>query len=86
MPLRYSDRFIDKYEALPVVIRKKVDKALKMLESGFRHPGLQSHPIRSSPGVYESRVDLKIRITYERIGDILKIRNVDNHDECLKNP
>ncbi len=86
MPLRYSDRFIDKYGALPLVIRNKVDKALKLLERDFRHPGLQSHPVAGYPGIYEARVDQKIRITYERSGNILKIRNIDNHDECLRNP
>jgi len=25
-------------------------------------------------------------MTYERRGDILYMRNLDNHDECLKNP
>jgi hypothetical protein len=25
-------------------------------------------------------------MTYERHGDILILRNVDNHDECLKKP
>ncbi len=86
MPLRYSDRFIDKYAELSLAIRKKVDKALKLLENDFRYPGLQSHPITGFPGIYEARVNQKIRITYERSGNILKIRNVDNHDECLRQP
>jgi mRNA-degrading endonuclease RelE of RelBE toxin-antitoxin system len=86
MPLRYTDRFIDKYAALPLVIRNKVDKALKMLENDFRHPGLQSHSLGGSPGIFEARVDQRYRLTYERSGNILNIRNVDNHDECLKNP
>ena len=86
MPLRYSRRFIDKYVLLPLTVRNKVDKVLALLETNFRHPGLQSHPILGSPGIYEARVDQEFRITYERSSDILKIRNIDNHDECLRNP
>jgi hypothetical protein len=37
--------------------------------------------------VYEARVDVNYRLTYERLaGDILLIRVVGLHDEALKNP
>jgi len=86
MTIQYTEKFADKYSHLPAAIRSKVDKAVKLLDENFRHPGLQSHPIQSIPGVYEAYVDDKYRITYDRKGNIFTIRNVDNHDECLRSP
>jgi mRNA-degrading endonuclease YafQ of YafQ-DinJ toxin-antitoxin module len=86
MTIEYSERFSYKYSHLQASIRSKVDKALKLLDENFRHPGLQSHPVQSLPGVYEAYVDDKYRITYDRKGNIFTMRNVDNHDECLRNP
>ncbi len=86
MPLRYTERFERKYIKLPLTVRLKVKKALKLLETNFRHPGLRSHPVEGAPGIYEAYVDIKYRMTFERSGKVLILRNVDNHDECLKNP
>jgi hypothetical protein len=86
MPVRLSNRFAAKYRGLPESLKLKVDKALKMLDADFRHPGLHSHPLGSAPGIYEVYVDRKYRMTYERRGDLFFMRNVDNYDECLKNP
>lgn len=86
MPLRYSNQFKEKYQKLSPDLRSKVDKALRYLDEDFRHPGLHSHPVQGYPGVFEAYVDQKYCLTYEREGNILKIRNVDNHDDCLRNP
>lgn len=86
MPIRFTERFVRQYERLPETIQKKVDKALFLLESDFRHHGLRSHPLEGVKGVFEAYVDAKYRMTFERHGGIFIMRNVDNHDECLKNP
>jgi mRNA-degrading endonuclease YafQ of YafQ-DinJ toxin-antitoxin module len=86
MPLKLTERFRKQYIKLPLVIRHKVDKSLKLLDSDFRHPGLRSHPVEGAPGIFEAYVDRKYRLTYERSGDTLILRNVDNHDECLREP
>ncbi|OGO18342.1 MAG: hypothetical protein A2Z15_01655 [Chloroflexi bacterium RBG_16_50_11] len=86
MPLYYTERFKLQYVRLPANIRLKVDKSLKLLDANFRHPGLRSHPVEGAPAIYEAYVDRRYRMTFERRGDILMMRNVDNHDECLRNP
>lgn len=86
MPVRYTTRFRKKYGELSIVMQHKVDKAIEFLDSNFRYPGLNSHPLQGYPGIYEAYVDDKYRMTFERRGDIFIMRNVDNHDECLKNP
>jgi hypothetical protein len=31
-------------------------------------------------------VDIHYRMTFERTGNLFILRNVDNHDDCLKTP
>ncbi|MEI7988341.1 MAG: type II toxin-antitoxin system RelE/ParE family toxin [Chloroflexota bacterium] len=79
--------FILLYQALPASIRKKVDKTIALLAENPRHPSLQTKPIRGTNGIYEARVDLDYRLTYERLsGDTLLLRAVGRHDETIKNP
>jgi hypothetical protein len=46
--------------------------------------------VRGYTDVWEAHADLKYRLTfqYEQVDGetICILRNVDNHDECLKNP
>jgi mRNA-degrading endonuclease RelE of RelBE toxin-antitoxin system len=86
MPVILSNRFLSAYDRLPLEIRKKVRKALKLLDSNPRHPSLQIHPIKGIQGIYEARIDRKYRMSFQFDGENKVMRNVDNHDECLKNP
>jgi hypothetical protein len=86
MPIELTERFVRQYSLLPSTIQKKIDKALISLGADFRRPGLRSHPVESAPGIFEAYVDQKYRMTFERHGDTFAMRNVDNHDECLRNP
>jgi len=86
MPIELTERFVRQYARLPKTIQRKVDKALAFLDADFRHPGLRCHPIEGAPGVLEAYVDSKYRMTFERRGDTFVMRNVDNHNECLKQP
>ncbi|MDP3184251.1 MAG: type II toxin-antitoxin system RelE/ParE family toxin [Anaerolineales bacterium] len=82
-----SERFEASYEELPAEIRKKVLKAMRLLAENPRHPSLQTKPIQSFKGIYEARVDINYRMTYERLpNDVLVIRTVARHDETFKNP
>ncbi len=86
MSIQFSERFVKQYERLPGTMQKKVDKELRLLDANFRHPGLRGHPVEGVEDIFAAYVDDKYRMTFERRGDKLFMRNVDNHDECLKNP
>ena len=81
MPIELTEQFVKQYARLPKTIQQKVDKALAILDADFRHPGLRCHPVESAPGIVEAYVDHKYRMTFERHGDTLIVRNVDNHDD-----
>lgn len=86
MTVNLSERFISQYARLPKTIQRKVDKALLLLDADHRHPGLRSHPVQGADGIFKAYVDDKYRMTFNREGDELFLRNVDNHEECLKKP
>ena len=86
MPIQFTERFVKQYEPFPKTIQRKVDKALRLLDADFRHPGLRSHPVEGVREIYEAYVDAEYRMTFERHGNVFVMRNVDNHDECLENP
>ena len=86
MPVIITDRFLKAYDDLPLEIRKKVKKALGLLDADPRHPSLQVHPIKGCRNLYEARVDRKYRMSFMFDGDNKILRNVDNHEACLKNP
>jgi len=86
VPVVFTERFVKQYLRLPVKIQQKVDKALLLLDADFRKPGLRSHPVEGTLRIFEAYVDRRYRMTFERSGDPYIMRNVDNHDECLRNP
>ncbi len=82
-----SDRFIALYKNLPEAIQKKIKRQIKLLAENPRHPSLQTNPILGTNGIYEARVDINYRMTYERIADdTLLLRVVAKHDDALKKP
>ena len=86
MPIALTARFVKQYSRLPRDTQRKVDKALKLLDLDFRHPGLRSHTVQGAPDIFEAYVDQKYRMTFERKSDLYILRNVDNHDDCLREP
>lgn len=58
-----------------------------------RHPSLKTHKVQNAIGffegdVFEAYVTKKYRLTWEYGPDqgMITLRNIDNHDACLKNP
>lgn len=86
MPLVFTNRFKKAYQKLLADIQQKVKKALTFLNKNPHHPSLQVHKIQGTDNIYEGRVDQKYRFSFQFEGNDKILRNVDNHDECLKNP
>ena len=86
MALIFTVRFRKAYRSLPAQIQKKAKKTLRLLDENPRHPSLRVKKIRGAGDIYEGRVDQKYRFSFQFAGDDRVLRNIDNHDECLKNP
>jgi mRNA-degrading endonuclease RelE of RelBE toxin-antitoxin system len=86
VPVIITDRFLKAYDDLPPEARKKVKQALGLLDADPRHPSLQVHPIKGCRNIFVARVDQMNRISFVVDGDNNILRNVDNHEACVKNP
>jgi addiction module RelE/StbE family toxin len=85
--IRFTRRFLKSFTHLPASIQEKVKKQLALLAEDPRHPSLQTKPVQGASGIYEARVDIDYRLTYERgKDDTLILRVVARHDKALKNP
>ena len=86
MPAELTRRYVRAYDRLPPEVQKRVDRALRFLDENWRHPGLRAKRLSGHRDIFYARVDRDHRITYERRGDLLILRNVGRNDETLKNP
>ncbi len=81
-----TGRFRAAYRSLPESLRKKADKALRLLAEHPRHPGLRLRKIEGTPGIWEARVDRSCRMTLQVETDAYVLRNIGKHDETLDKP
>ena len=86
MKIKAYKKFQKTYQNLPKNVQKKVDKQILLLSKDPRHPSLHTKKIKGSRGIWEARIDLHHRATFELIEDTIFLRVVGNHDEVLKNP
>jgi addiction module RelE/StbE family toxin len=85
--IKFTRRFLKSFARLPKAVQEKIKKQIALLAENPRHPSLQTKPIQGAPGIYEARVDIDYRFTYERdADDTLVLRVVGKHDETLKRP
>ena len=87
MKIRRTERFKEAFKKLDFKLRKKVEKALRLFCQNPYHPSLHTKKMQGVDNIWEVRVDIHYRFTFDLIeGGIYRLRNLDNHDECLKNP
>lgn len=85
--IRFTKRFLKSFARLPAAVQGKIRKQITLLSEDPRHPSLQTKPVQGAVGIYEARVDIDYRMTYERDEeDTLVLRVVGRHDETLKKP
>lgn len=88
-----TEHFEEQAAKLPENVYRQLKTKLAYFSVNPRHPSLQTHEVRGAAGsfggkIFEAYVNEKYRFTWEygtSRGEII-LRNVDNHDECLKSP
>lgn len=92
MIYRRTQRFHKAFCALPAEIQAKAAKAFLLFQADRQHPSLGTKKIKGAEEIWEGRVDRAYRFTFHYENDptsgetICIFRNIDHHDECLKNP
>jgi len=73
------DSFRADYKRLPQHIQEQVDKAISLLEQNPRHPSLQVKKIKGTRNVWEGRVTIAYRFTFNWEANWVTLRRVGTH-------
>lgn len=85
MKLVFTKTFVRDYRKLPQDIRELTDKQLGLLLSNAKHPSLNLKKMKDPRDVWEGRITLSHRFTFQIMEDLYVLRKVGTHD-VLKNP
>lgn len=85
MKLHRLPKFDRDYKKLPNNIKKKLFRQLSYLGNDIRHPSLQAKRIKGM-AVWEARVDIHYRLTFQIKQNIIFLRRVGQHDKAISNP
>ena len=80
MKVKFSKRFVDEYAKLDRPMQKRVDRKILLLSQNIRHPGLGVKKMVNQTSIYEARVDIHNRVTFEVQDDTVFMRRVGTHE------
>jgi mRNA interferase RelE/StbE len=82
----FSDLFLENVNHLPVEAKKALKKKLDLLVDNPKHPSLRTKKIKGTEDIFESSINMDIRITWEFYENGILLRNIGRHDKTLNNP
>jgi mRNA-degrading endonuclease RelE of RelBE toxin-antitoxin system len=83
--VEWTARFRRAYRKLSLPEQARCDETLRLLVRDPRYPSLVIR-VQGAPDIWEGRSGEKTRLTFEWIEGGLRLRNVDDHDACLRKP
>lgn len=92
MIYKQTARFRKAFKKLPTPIKDKVQKAFILFQQNQQHPSLGIKKVQGVEGVWEGRIDISYRFTFqydkdEITGDtICLFRNIGPHDIVRTDP
>jgi mRNA-degrading endonuclease RelE of RelBE toxin-antitoxin system len=86
MRVIFLKEFENSFSVLPKHIQKKFNQKFTFLVENSRHPSLHCKRVRRTADIWEARVDIQFRMTFQIHENTLIMRRIGNHDETLKNP
>ena len=84
MKLLFTKTFVRDYRKLPPEIQKLADKQLGLLLSNTRYPSLHVKKMNDPRNIWEGRITMSYRLTFQIAEDTHILRKVGTHD-LLKN-
>ena len=86
MQIIYSGQFEKDYKKLSVETKKQFKRKIKLLVRNPRHPSLRTKKIQGTGSIFESTINMGIRMTWQFVEDGFYLRNIGPHDRTLNNP
>jgi hypothetical protein len=85
-PVESTTHFRRAYKKKPREMQAVIRAAVTQLRTDWRHPGLRTHRVLGSPGVFEARLNRGNRLTFHWDEDTIVLRNHCNHEILSRNP
>ncbi len=86
MEILVTEQFESSFLKLSDVDKEHVLKSLLELEENPHLPGLRVKKMADKRDIWEARASRSLRLTFEKLGDVLTLRHVGQHDRVLDNP
>lgn len=83
MRLRFvrTQPFLKQYRKLPATIRKKFIRQIELLATkGVRNSGLSAKKMVNQDDIWEARIDIHYRFTFQIQGDTIVLRRIGTHE------
>ena len=86
MTIHYADTFLKDYRTIPAAARKKFKKQMAILaDYGVTYRGLGAKKMNNESTIWEARIDIHIRFTFQMNGELVLMRRIGTH-AIYKNP
>ncbi len=85
MKLLFTKTFLRDYRKLPQDIQQLTDKQLGFLLSNPKHPSLNLKKMNDPRNIWECRITMSYRFTFQITEELYILRKVGSHD-VLRNP
>lgn len=82
----YSDLFKEKVKLLNENEKKELKSKLSLMFENIRHPSLRTKKIQGTKDIFEVRINIYVRMTWQYYEDGILLRNIGEHDKTLNNP
>ena len=76
MEVLFTEQFEQAYERLTTAEKRSVRKALTLLGANSKHPSLRVRKMQGGRDIWEARVSMRLRVTFEMDGETIFMRNV----------
>lgn len=87
MRIARTDTFKKAWKQLTEREKALARKAIENLLADIRYPSLRVKKINGAESIWEARINLSLRMTFQIDGDsAIILRNVGQHDETLGRP
>ncbi len=80
MKVVYLRPFAKQYKKLPAIVREKFDRQLRRLVKDPQHPSLRAPKMVNREEVWEARIDIQYRFTFQFSDDDIVLRSIGTHE------
>lgn len=86
MELFFSEKFKKDYKLFSGDIKQVINSKLKILSRNPLHPSLRTKKIKGREDIFETSINMHIRMTWNYYEGKILLRTIGEHDKTLINP